>query len=100
MDVRNELARDPDIAGYRFLDHADAYREFKRLFADQPLLIQHQTPARLPTSFRLTIRAGVAGNRVANRYERVPGVNTALVYMHPLANLPHFAVAQVCTKTP
>jgi hypothetical protein len=100
LEVHNELARDPDIAGYRFLDHADAYREFKRLFADQPVLIQHETPAGLPTSFRLTIRSGVAGNRVATRYERVSGVDTALVYMHPLANLPHLAVAQVCTNTP
>jgi len=100
MDVRDQLARDPDIVGYRFLDHADAYREFKRAFADQPVLIQHQSPAGLPTSYRLTIRGGVVGSRVTSRYEPLSGVDQVLDYMHPFADLPHFAVTQVCTKTP
>ena len=54
--VAAQLKADHDIVSYRFLDHNAAYDVFKRLFADQPVLIQNQTPEALPESFRLTVR--------------------------------------------
>jgi hypothetical protein len=98
--VRDQIATDPDILKYRFLNHNDAYNEFKRLFSEQPALIQHETPAGLPTSFRLTIRDAVSGSRVANRYQHVPGVDMDTVYTYPLAHEPFSSDTQACTKTP
>ena len=46
-------SRIPNVKSFRFLDHQDAYNEFKKLFADQPVLVENETPAGLPTSFRV-----------------------------------------------
>jgi hypothetical protein len=74
--VRTKLESDPDVVKYRFLDHQDAYDEFKRLFADQPDLLKAEPSdgSHLPESFRLDLRAGAALETVAARYRRMPGV--------------------------
>ena len=42
------------MKSYRFLDHDDAYAEFKKLFADQPVLVENDDARRAcPTSFRV-----------------------------------------------
>src|SRR6476646_9020999 len=49
--VRDQLKTNPNVKSQRFFNHEDAYREFKKLFADQPVLVENETPAGLPTSF-------------------------------------------------
>lgn len=72
--VRSVVERDPDIVSFRFLSKEDSFKEFKRLFADEPTLIQHTTASSLPTSFRLRLRDGVLPSIVASRYAQLPGV--------------------------
>src|SRR3977135_2798443 len=52
-NVRKQLDADPKIkkGGITFLDHNAAYAEFKKLFADQPVLVENETPEGLPESF-------------------------------------------------
>src|SRR4051812_38483245 len=51
--VETQLKANPSVKSYRFLDHDAAYAEFKKLFADQPVLVENETPEGLPTSFRV-----------------------------------------------
>jgi len=79
--VEAELKNDPDVVKFQFLDHIDAYNEFKRLFADQPQLIQSEPAdgSGLPESFRLDLRDGASPETVAARYRDLPGVDTVNV---------------------
>ena len=73
--VRGALEQDPDVDKVTFLSHRDAYNEFKRLFADQPELIQSESPdgSGLPESFELVLGAGASASAVTTRYETAPG---------------------------
>ena len=55
-----------------------AYEEFKRMFADQPSLIESTTADALPTSFRIAVRKGVDPETVAARLGGSAGVDEAL----------------------
>jgi cell division transport system permease protein len=72
--VRKQLDSDPDVKSQRFLDHDAAYAEFKKLFADQPVLVENETPAGLPTSFRVVPKTPQLTNVVGNEFKNVPGV--------------------------
>ena len=73
--VRDELASDADVVSYRYIDHRDAYHEFKKLFADQPALIENETPAGLPESFRIEVTDGTSLKSLERRLRTLPGVN-------------------------
>ena len=53
----------------------DAYNEFKKLFADQPVLVENETPAGLPTSFRVVPIKPQLTSVIANEFQNVPGVD-------------------------
>ena len=63
------------MKSYRFLDHDDAYREFKKLFADQPVLVENETPEGLPTSFRVVPIKPQLTTTIGNEFQNVPGVD-------------------------
>ena len=70
--------RRPDITSLRYLDHAAAFEEFKRIFSDQPALIQSTTADVLPVSFRLEVRKGADPETVATRYGSASGIDEIL----------------------
>lgn len=74
--VKAQLHSDPNVKSSRFLTHQDAYNEFKRLFADQPVLVENETPAGLPTSFRVVPIKPQLTSVIASEFQNVPGVNT------------------------
>jgi hypothetical protein len=76
--LANRLRADRTVAKVDFLDHAAAYNEFKRDFADQPALIQSTTPADVQESFRVTLVRGVSPEATSARYERLAGVDTVI----------------------
>jgi len=85
------LRNDPDVTTVSYLDHHLAYNKFKRLFSDQPQLIQKEPRdgSGLPESFRIGVRKGVSTDIVTQRYQALPGVdqvNTrsdSLLWKHP-----------------
>jgi hypothetical protein len=83
--VRRAVERDPDILSFRFLTKEDAFSELKRLFADQPALIENMTASSLPTSFQLRVRDGVLPSAVASRYAPFAGVKGSLDRANPFA---------------
>jgi hypothetical protein len=79
--VDERLRRDDRVSDIRFLDHAAAYQEFRRLFADQPDLVNSERPdgRGLPESFRVTLAEDVSPETVADAYGTMPGVETVSV---------------------
>ena len=80
------VERDPDIQLFRFISKDDALSEFRKLFADEPALLQHTTAEDLPTSFRLKLRDGVRPSAVAERYQHLAGVQLVLTPANPFAH--------------
>jgi cell division transport system permease protein len=72
------LVADEEVRHYRFLSKQDAYDEFKRIFRDQPALVESTTAEALPTSFRVAPTKAELTAAVAARFESVPGVDEVL----------------------
>ncbi len=71
--IDDEIVRD-----YEFLDKAAAYEEFKRIFRDQPALVESTTQDALPTSFRVAPTEAELTAQVSQRFSAVPGVDEVL----------------------
>jgi cell division transport system permease protein len=77
-DELDELIADEQVRDYSFLDKAAAFEEFKRIFNDQPALVESTTEEALPTSFRVAPIRGELTADVAARFDAVPGVEDVL----------------------
>jgi cell division transport system permease protein len=77
-DVREALANSPDVKNFSYLNHDDAYAEFKRIFRDQPALVESTTPADLPTSFRVAPREAELTEQIATQFETFTGVEDVI----------------------
>jgi cell division transport system permease protein len=74
--VREELSSDRDlVASFKFLSKQDAYEEFKRIFQDQPDLVENVDPESLPESFRVVPREAELTETIANRFSGRAGVD-------------------------
>jgi cell division transport system permease protein len=75
-DVRTALEADKaEVKSYRFLDHQAAWEAFKKLFSDQPALIENTTADALPESFRVVpVRAELTKN-VKDAFKGMPDVD-------------------------
>ncbi len=77
--VRAAIANDTtEVQSYRYLDHEASFAEFKRVFADQPALIESTTPDVLPESFRLVASDGTPSQVLVRRFEHLDGVDTVV----------------------
>jgi cell division transport system permease protein len=75
QSLTRALAHDRDVKSAHYLTKEDAYREFKRLFRDQPDLVQTTDAAALPSSFRVAPAKAELTQTVADRYQTQPGVD-------------------------
>jgi cell division transport system permease protein len=77
-NVRKMLDADANVKSVQFLDHEAAYKEFKRLFQDEPVLVESEPPdgSGLPESFRVAPLRAELTSVVGNAFENVPGVDT------------------------
>jgi cell division transport system permease protein len=75
------------VKSYRYLDQNAAYEEFKRIFKDQPALIESTTPDALPPSFRVVPVTAKLTDQVALAYENRPGVDTIVTAQKQVKNL-------------
>jgi cell division transport system permease protein len=73
--LNRALKNDKDVRSFKFLTKEDAYAEFKRLFRDQPDLVQTTDPSALPSSFRVAPTKAELTKTVADRYQAQPGVD-------------------------
>jgi hypothetical protein len=82
--LRTAIARDDDLASYRFFDHAAAYREFKNIERNNPALLASVEASDLPESFLLYLRTTASPATVEHRYQSLPGVNEVVSPAQPL----------------
>src|SRR3546814_3624502 len=54
--VERDLADNPDVRDFNFVNQDETYEEFQRLFADSPQLVDAVEPSILPPSFRVAPR--------------------------------------------
>jgi cell division transport system permease protein len=68
--VRTELDASPDVRRYRFLSKEDAFKEAKRIFANDPELLANIDPEGLPVSFRVAPRTAELTEKVAAQFSK------------------------------
>jgi FtsX extracellular domain len=76
--VASTLERMSEVDAIEQLSKQDAFAEFRRIFADQPDLLQTTTAENLPESFRVVLRGDSSAEEVAARFEIVAGVDEVL----------------------
>ena len=74
--LKKDLNESPQVADVSYLDHAQSYDEFKKLFKDDPTIVSTVKPADLPTSFRVKPRNPDAKviEQLVEKYKSKPGV--------------------------
>jgi cell division protein FtsX len=77
--VNNGLTASTHVRRFAFVSQTRAYREFKRLFKDQPDIIASTSPDVLPASFRVEVLRGTDPNKVARALKHLPGVDEVKV---------------------
>src|SRR3954452_6207582 len=73
--ARSWLEHNPAVRKYAFVSNAQAFDEFKRLFADQPGLVATVSPSELPTSFRVQVAPDANRDAMTTELQRLEGVD-------------------------
>ncbi|HEX5615654.1 MAG TPA: permease-like cell division protein FtsX [Acidimicrobiia bacterium] len=74
--ISEELAAERDLVeSFRYLSKNDAYEEFRRIFQDQPDLVENVDPESLPESFRVVPAEAELTETIANRFSGRGGVD-------------------------
>ena len=76
--VSAALKASPDVKSFLYVSKRDAYSDFKRIFNDQPELVNSITPDSLPVSFRVTPRKAELTNQLGTRFEQLDGVDSVV----------------------
>lgn len=76
--VQKELDDSREVKSFVFLTKKDAYEEFKRIFQDQPDLVQNADPQSLPPSYRVVPTQPEFTETIANRFSSRPGVDEVI----------------------
>jgi cell division transport system permease protein len=77
-DVRTALQNSSSVKSSKFLNHEDAYKEFKKIFRDQPALIESTSPSDLPESFRVVPTKAEYTADIANQFHDFTGVDQVI----------------------
>jgi len=78
-----------EVKSYRFFTKEDALKEFRKLFQDEPVLVEN-TRRRLPTSYRVVPCKPELTKTIADEFDHVPGVkgiNTPAKQVRALLNV-------------
>jgi cell division protein FtsX len=73
--VRKVVIRSSAVREYTFMTHADALREYRRLYRDQPGLLSRATVDNLPTSFRVTLANGGTTRSLKRALKGMAGID-------------------------
>jgi cell division transport system permease protein len=73
-DMNTALTQDPNIKKVQYLNHNDAYNEFKRIFHNSPDLYKNIGPSDLPPSFRVVPKDAKFTGTIADQYTNRSGV--------------------------
>ncbi len=74
--IGHELSSDPRVKSIRYVNQQQSYDEMKKLFANQPDLVNSLGPKDLPPSYRVVLRNASQASAVGDDYQTQPGVKT------------------------
>ena len=72
--LQDEIRTWPEVKEVSYFTKAEAYEEFKRMFAGEPRFVAETDPAALPASYRLYLNDPDSYQIVADRLARLEGV--------------------------
>jgi cell division transport system permease protein len=72
--VEHQLAQMSSVKSYVYFDQQKSYAEFKKIFADQPTMVQSVQPTDLPPSYRVVPRNASDVRAIATEFSSFPGV--------------------------
>jgi cell division transport system permease protein len=72
--VGSQLKDMPEVKKVRYVDQQGAYKEFKALFANQPLFVQSVQATDLPPSYRVVPSKAEFVDSIGSRFQNFPGV--------------------------
>jgi cell division transport system permease protein len=74
--VRQTLQSDPQVSRVSYVSEAQAYRQFRQEFANNPSLIRDTLPSQIPSSFEVKLKNAQAdATQVAAVVDGAPGVD-------------------------
>lgn len=73
--AQQALSSSSDVKEFTLISKRDAYADFKRIFNDQPELVNSISPESLPISFRVTPKKAEMTNQLGTRFEQLDGVD-------------------------
>lgn len=85
--VRANLAKDPNVKSFTYLNQDEAYKIFKNDFADQPALVESTKPSDLPESFRVAPKQAELTADVDSAYKNQPDVDTVITAAKQIKSL-------------
>jgi len=85
--IRAELASDPNVKSFTYLNQQDAYNIFKKDFADQPALVESTKPSDLPESFRVAPKQAELTTVIDAAYKNQPNVDTVITAAKQIKSL-------------
>jgi cell division transport system permease protein len=74
LDADKKGGTKAEVKSYKFFTKQDALKEFRKLFADEPVLVENTTADALPTSFRVVPLKPELTATIAKEFDNVPGV--------------------------
>ena len=72
--IERELHRMPEVKRVSYVDQQEAFKEFRRMFANSPDLVESVEAKDLPPSYRVVPKKAEFVDVVGKRFERQPGV--------------------------
>lgn len=85
--VRKELENGPEVETFKFLTKQDAFKEFKRIFQDQPALVSEVKAEDLPTSFRVAPTDAELTELLSERFAAQSGVDEVVTAEQQVKNM-------------
>jgi len=72
--LESELKAMPEVKKVRYVSQADAYDEFKRMFAGSPDMVESLTADKMPPSYRVVPKQAEQVELIGERFRDRPGV--------------------------
>ena len=77
--VERQLSQMSDVKSFRYMNQQASYREFKKMFANQPTMVDSVTPADLPPSYRVVPTQASEASAIGAQFQNYPGVKQVVL---------------------
>ena len=72
--VERQLSQMGDVKSFKYFDQQMSYQEFKKMFANQPTMVDSVNPSDLPPSYRVVPAQASDAGAIGTQFTNYPGV--------------------------